>query len=174
MEGWNGMGAPTCTRGTRARMSRSDTWISQTSLSFCASGSWPGYSTCHVRGRAGASPPVPFSTATSRCRNSAGSDTLRHRTGIRVEQPVIPTGMGVLGYSLPGAVRDGRHVPEPPARHHGRGMLGTTGTLQVHIPGAGSCGMGRDHLQSLLGLDPVGTCSVTQCQMVSRGVTRCH
>lgn len=94
MEGWNGMGTPTCTNGTRARTSRSDTWISQTSLSFCASGSWPGYSTCHVRGRAGASPPVPFSTATSRCRNSAGSDNLQHHTEIRVEQPTISTAMG--------------------------------------------------------------------------------
>lgn len=68
-------GAPlTLASGTRARMSRSDTGISHTILSFSASGAWPGYSSCHVTGRVTARPPlVPLSTRKSTHRNSDSS-----------------------------------------------------------------------------------------------------
>lgn len=64
----------TLASGTRALMSRSDTRISHTILSFSASGAWPGYSSCHVTGRVTARPPlVPLSTRKSTHRNSDSS-----------------------------------------------------------------------------------------------------
>lgn len=67
-------GLLTLASGIRALMSRSDTRISHTILSFSASGAWPGYSSCHVTGRVTATPPpVLFSTTKSTHRNSNSS-----------------------------------------------------------------------------------------------------
>ena len=74
-------GPLTLASGTRALMSRSDTRISHTILSFSASGAWPGYSSCQVTGRVTATPPlVPFSTKKSTHRNLDSSRGLLART----------------------------------------------------------------------------------------------
>lgn len=125
--------APTCTKGTRARTSLSDTWTSQTSLSFWASGSCPGYSTCQVRGRTGARPPVPFSTTTSRSRNAAKSVTLSHQMRVRAALCPPSHPMAILGWALGNALR-----PLLCLGHTGMGVGQSTGPFEPYWDESGA------------------------------------